>query len=426
MSPREIMAHFWALFLARYSRIAEWQWRFKPKKEPRSRIFEAITAAFGYRAVPAPLRMKLVNGKPHRIIRLPRRFSFIDNPTESLNFIASTVATISQGAPRVFFDQQKQQSMDLCAGALLNVVVKEAKDRFDIKIAGAVPERPYPLIMTVAAGLPAFFHLVEIELPNVTNFFEVGHKSRASGDESSNIEGMGDRLKRYISDACDGLGRPLAPGAISHLGKLIGEVIQNAKEYGDGTWWVAGFTLRHSSAQLAVCHLAFFNFGPTIAETVQRMKNPELSTEIAELIKAHEAKRFFEVSGHPWTRDALWTLFAMQEGVTSHASPNRERGTGTAELITAFQQLGSTLDPTIQPRMCLLSGSTHLLFDGKFPMKLMDGRRIMALNEENRLDLPPSRDAIRRLKRPFPGTLISIRFMLDSRPKTGTFSVVVP
>ena len=70
--------------------------------------------------------------------------------------------------------------------------------------------------------------------------------------------------------------------------------------------------------------------------------------------------------------------------------------------------------------MILLSGSTHILFDGKYQLKEghkgdSNGRLTIAFNQYNDLTRRPDPDYVRSLKGFFPGTLISMRFSVDNR-----------
>ena len=112
--------------------------------------------------------------------------------------------------------------------------------------------------------------------------------------------------------------------------------------------------------------------------------------------------------------DDLWTLYALQGGVSRRNYEKREIGNygqGTANMIQMFQDLGG--DRIARPKMCVLSGSTLVLFDGRYRMVEKNGSRIIAFNRRNDLRKPPDSRCVRHLEHYFPGTLISMRFMLD-------------
>jgi len=101
--------------------------------------------------------------------------------------------------------------------------------------------------------------------------------------------------------------------------------------------------------------------------------------------------------------------------------PEDDRGTGTVQLIEAFQQLHRecAAGDTQEPSMAIISGSTHILFNGKYRMeKDSNGRHIIAFNEKNDLNDPPDEDCVTRLGDvAFPGTIVSLQFNLNPGKK---------
>ena len=95
------------------------------------------------------------------------------------------------------------------------------------------------------------------------------------------------------------------------------------------------------------------------------------------------------------------------------------RGYGTVDMIEFFQRLGQS--PQSQPRMCVVSGRTHIAFDNRYhqmrPQVTQSGetRRIIAFNKDNNLEQPPEAGYVKQLRHFFPGTLIGLRFYLDKR-----------
>jgi hypothetical protein len=199
------------------------------------------------------------------------------------------------------------------------------------------------------------------------------------------------------------------------LSSLITEVIGNAEEHG-GRWYTIAY-FHQSDDRLGHCHIALFNFGRTICESLRELAaSDELKSRIDSLIAKHNERGFLRGLLNPtWEEEALVTLFALQEGVSrlSFTKKGRDRGNGTVNMIEFFNQLAGG-----SQRMCLISGRTYILFDGKFDLEkkvLENGeeRRVIAFNRTNSLEIPPDRDHVRTLPLGFPGTIISIRFDLD-------------
>ena len=142
-----------------------------------------------------------------------------------------------------------------------------------------------------------------------------------------------------------------------------------------------------------------------------------MKRELQELSEVHHKRGLF---GTSWSRENLWTLYSLQEGVSRFRDQpgGSDRGQGTVKLIDFFQRLGKTLDGQ-KPQMCILSGSTHILFDGTYEMRAVtkghEKRQIISFNESNDLWERPDDRYVKSIRGVFPGTLISMSFFLDRK-----------
>ena len=68
--------------------------------------------------------------------------------------------------------------------------------------------------------------------------------------------------------------------------------------------------------------------------------------------------------------------------------------------------------------MCIISGDTQILFDGRYwpSERVAHGEKatVMAFNDANDLHVPPDKANVMSLTKFFPGTLISLRFYLSA------------
>ena len=68
--------------------------------------------------------------------------------------------------------------------------------------------------------------------------------------------------------------------------------------------------------------------------------------------------------------------------------------------------------------MALVSGRTHIAFDGRYLMKEIETpsrelRKTITFNKKHDLGVAPDPTCVRILERFFPGTLLSVRFFID-------------
>jgi hypothetical protein len=377
--------------------------------------------------VPAqPGKLESVAGGKYHAVRPPNCFSFLDNPEDSLAFFHRFVGLIGAGTPALHINQSHNTQIDLCAGTLLNILASEAKSAARTRFSGRFPGKHELVEIVLATGLPKLFNVYDINFPHIEVFQpQKGSKTLGQGHVSSPKEVVGDNLVRYLERCFKHGGYDLSISDKQQLGVMIGEVLGNAEQYGAGEWWISGYMRGPSERPYGDCHLTLINFGPSIAETVSKMLPGPNRTEIEELVALHSKTGFFT---RGWTEESLWTLYALQEGVSGSQdpAPSSRRGAGLTETLCAFARLGRTTDGSGEPKMCILSGQTYIVINQHTIISEdSGGRRIAALNTQNDLRLPPERAFVSSLPLKFPGTLISVRFLLDPRRSSSKVSFVI-
>ena len=357
-------------------------------------------------------------------MQFPENFSFIETPDETLESLWQFMMLARDGAKAINVSQVNISAIDYCANSVLAALALEARASLQTRFRGQFPTNLEVLEIIVATGLPK---VLGVTLPNLPKFRTLplihGGKSGTALDTSSSKEKTAENLVDFLARCVGDYGARLTRDARRRFFELLGEVLANAEDHsGRGDWYVAAYMRRPSPKSIGDCHVVIFSFGQTIEKSLTTLPlDAELRTQIESLVEDHSRRRLLH---RDWTAENLWTLYALQEGVTRYYS-EVDRGHGTAEMIQAFQDLGRSSDLAKQPRMCIVSGRTYILFDGTHSMKLQrvpsgQERRIIAFNTENDLRKPPDAGYIRSLEQTFPGTLISMRFYLDSEYLTGT------
>lgn len=330
---------------------------------------------------------------------------------------------VMSGARRISIDQGATKELDLCAAAVLNALALEAGNRLGVRYQGVFPTSRETREIVLATGLPKALGL-PLAMPPGFLTFELCRGSNAGdlASVSSEKEIQTNKLANYVDTCLRQHGVSFTDLGKAYLASLAGEILGNAEDHStQADWWIAAYLRRERASRVGDCHITIFNFGVSISESLHLLPdNATLRVEIETLIREHRRRKNF-IRRH-FTEENLWTIYALQEGVTRYNDETGltlgHRGTGTADMIEMFQTLGQTRSLDSKPKMCLLSGRTHITFDGRFRMReeqTVDGetRRIIAFNEENDLFKRPDAGAVRTLRGMFPGTLISLRFYLD-------------
>jgi hypothetical protein len=367
-------------------------------------------------------------------IKIPAEFSLIDNPVESIRTIL-TLASVARTNKKIHYvnvDHSKMKKVDLASESILDLVAiemeREAKGRKrKLSFSGFYPSdaslKRYIRAIGIIKNLDVTHEFLPQEQESSLHIFRMRNKRLAKSVSAGSLD-YKDRAVKDFVDHINGclkdVGRQLVPEAIGTLSEYTSEILDNAEEHsGTDDWTIVGYFDNEHPEKL--CEIALFNVGSSIADTFKAL--PEDSFPwggIKKYVHAHLDRGFFSAD---WEMDDLLTLAALQGDIsTKNESAADHRGQGTVEIIRFFQQvyrecLGHSRGCA---RMSILSGSTHILFDGKYEMKPdVNGRNVIAFNKNNSLLEPPDREYVQSL-RPirFPGTVINIRFPMQESQTT--------
>lgn len=362
-------------------------------------------------------------------IRIPKIFSIMDAPADTLNVISKLAAAARTGKKihKVTFDHSRMSNHDLAAETLLGLIAKEfereslSRNR-KLKISGQFP-RNENLVREIRAiglikDLDVKHEQLHKEQEGKLQIFTMCNKNVAakvtSGAAKYN-EIAAKRFVDHVNKCLENINKELTPDAVDLLAVYAGEILANADEHGGlGNWNIRGYF--DGAQDQRICEIVVFNFGKTIAETFLALAPDSYAFQaILPYIEKHMEQGFFTPN---WSKESLITLAALQGDISSkNKDKNTDRGQGTVEMIEFFQKIHKECSTEGSPsaKMAILSGNTHILFDGKYAMcKAPDGRKVIAFNHENSLFSPPDSSYVRTIgPRKFPGTIISIKFSLE-------------
>ena len=344
-------------------------------------------------------------------VRFPRVFSFIENPEPTMSTLEHLArCSCDDRISEIGIHHSRCEIIDHCAEAVATVLADEAHHKHRKNLRGRFPDDPQLRRMVYAVGMPSVLGITQPTEEFIV--YGVRRGKREFSDHTTSCESATTDLVSYIDECLGSLGFRLAVPARARYSNLVSEVITNAEVHSTRPdWWVAAYYRVEESQGWGDCHITVFCFGESLAESLQRL-DPRalLRRKIEQRVKHHRHLGFSK----KWQEDDLWTLFAIQRGVSRQNEETDEvgdRGQGTADLIAAFHDLAGSRVPA---KMCVVSGNTHILFDGRHRIKRnAAGRERIAFNDANSLAAPPDPNYVRHLKRKFPGTLVSLRFALD-------------
>jgi hypothetical protein len=293
-------------------------------------------------------------------LMIPEAFSLIDNYDDALNVIFSLIKLSADPyACRIYIDHSKCTHMELAASALLDVIVMEIRNewrntRHNVSIQGRVPKTGRVLELLKCTGLLKHLRIKGMEAtPEMEKkylHFELlkGRKQKGTMRAASDQEEFADAIAEHI-DRCfqSGAKMALTLETKKKIHNWVGEIIANAEDHSGADEW---FTISYATAieregadaagTIYECQMAVFGFGRSY---FQSLSQPSTPTEIRHLIEGlteHHASKGIFGWNDKFKKEDLWTLYALQDGVTRKTEPGR--GSGTVKMIEAFQTIGRT------------------------------------------------------------------------------------
>ena len=376
-----------------------------------------------------PLLGKGIKRIPYRQINIPNVFSIIDNPAPTLTIIKQ-IATYSRYGIKIkeiLINHNDLKSIDLAAESILDLSIMEI-DR-EVKshnrkllIKGYYPADKRLKRFIKAIGIIKNLEITHEYLPKkeqkdlkIFQMRNSKYSQRDNIDQSDYKESTVVDFVDHINSCLKSNGRALKAESIVQLADYAGEIIANVEDHTSlNDWSIVGYL--DNKHEPHVCEITIFNFGNTMASTLKDLPDEHYTKKIiSPYVDLHKKSGWFTKY---WCENDLLTLIALQGDISSkNSNQEMDRGQGTVEMIEFFQQVHKECvkDNKSCARMAILSGSTHILFDGTYTMTAANNRKIIAFNDDNDLNKIPDKKYVTNLGDIyFPGTIISIRFPLQA------------
>lgn len=356
-------------------------------------------------------------------LKVPPIFCFLQDPEGALRFLGHLRRTLANQAIRsIHLDHKGCKHLGLDASVIMDTMLLEEQARRTRKkirlyLSGTHPDDIGVKNMLRATGILRSINHPDSHLPDPEELRIIrcptlrgdGKKPEASWTRDA----AGTKIIEYFQKCLLLHNVELAPQGVAHMADLVTEALGNSEEHG-GVWYAIGFYVQRKDSDSGTCHLVLFNEGNTIYESMSAPNaSEEIKRRVSALAETHMKRGWFGFGPRvAWDVEALWTLYALQQGVSSKLHERPSRGNGTVEVISAFAELAGP-----GRRMCILSGSSYILFDGQYSLGEStfegDSRQVLAFNSSNDLEQPPDPGCVRALDGRYDGTIISLRFTLE-------------
>ena len=225
----------------------------------------------------------------------------------------------------------------------------------------------------------------------------------------------------YVINSLKRMNKCLTSEKRDDLCIVIGEILINAEEHATTNYrYSIGYFKEEivGNKHLGIFRLVILNFGKTIYEKFKSedCPNKDIVNRMEELSEKYTKRDFFKQS--KFDEETLWTLYALQEGVTSVSSKDYKRGNGSIRFIDSFFNIKGSPDTDNISKMVIASGNSRIIFDGTYRITTQqkDNQsvyKVMAFNDSGSIEDKPDNKFVYKEKYYFPGTLISAKILLN-------------
>jgi len=371
---------------------------------------------------------------------IPETFSLVRKPEESFFFLKSLFkALVFQKHKTIVIDYSKCKYLGLDAQVLMDIIIKEILTFYKVlkrksdtgffrtpEVLGTFGDDDDidKLLFSVgsfvlhAKKLKKYSDIIRYPL---CIFDKEKSVNAVKSAEQKDIDTT--KLVEYVLDCLKRMKITLTPERIEDLCTVIGEILINAEEHSTTSHrFSIGYfkdVVDENSKHYGIFNLVILNFGETIYQKFKQ--NPEVSSDVISKMKRlsqeYTSKSLF--SRRKFEEETLWTLYALQEGVTSTSKKEyKKRGNGSIRFIESFFNIKGTVEEQDSiSKMAILSGHTKITFDGKYGIKskAVNGEmfKVMTFNESGRIEDLPDNEYIEYVPEHFPGTLIAVKLLIE-------------
>ena len=249
-------------------------------------------------------------------------------------------------------------------------------------------------------------------------------KSSSSADiavQASRVERVADQTVRSVNEWLHNLdpSEELTDYGSTNLKTVVTEALNNSERHGrvggDGEWVTAGFMAKRSIAingtviPVHICNIGLMNLGRPMSETI--LEAPEgIRGQLDRYLERHRKTGL--------SNNTLATVFALQDGISrvEQGEKSPTGGTGMMDIVEFANQVGVQHgEEGLDTRVAIVSGDSYIRFSGNYRSGVpsQNGRRLQWFNAGNDVEEPPSRENVKDLPCAFPGTLVTLRFVID-------------
>ena len=369
-------------------------------------------------------------------VLIPEDFSLLNNETDSVNVLRQIIsALLIENNEQVTLNYAQCTHVDLSTQILLDIILMDfvrfrrrcnkiyrGHHRIFPSIAGIeINDKPLQKMM-FSVGSPANLGIQQHDYKDIIKYRLNVHDNSKYKDNQTRMsqkELDTTAMADYVNDCLARMNKELTPEKLDDLCTVIGEILINAEEHSSTKYrFSIGYFNEESQDQkhYGVFRLVILNFGQTIYEKFhsEECPNKVVVNKMKALSKKYTSRMLFMPG--KFEEESLWTLYALQEGVTSIESA--KRGNGSIRFIESFFNIKGTQEQDNVSVMTICSGHTRIFFNGAYSIvhkknEKNEDFRVMTFNKTGNIEDKPDDAFVKYSNYYFPGTFISAKILLN-------------
>jgi hypothetical protein len=380
---------------------------------------------------------KLVKEK----LTVPAKFSFVEDYSGTYAFIKSFISSIYNINGNLNIDFSQCTHIDIAPLLIICTIIRDyirfsnkvrkllPGDIHDYAEVKYIPSKVYEVnrILYTLRILPSIERQPDDKFLDVSTVGMIAEKKTRSHYIENKKGPVCNKIRKYINSCVRKVGLELTSEGETAVDSLLSEVLNNAEDHSEiDEWYVAGVSLHTRDGDeitsqydgVTEVRLVIMNLGFSVYEGFEtsRIENHRVYDVMA-LFYDRATAGLPEDELANYTRENLFTLYALQEGVSriKFMENFESRGNGTMNFIRAFLELGDYENSSsrAKPLMSLISGKTMVLCDTTYKPYKDNTVYKLSLNPENDLSKLPDPDHLRSLPSHFPGTILEARLFFN-------------
>lgn len=388
----------------------------------------------------SPLNIEKIRNSKYKSngrIEMPDNFSVTENPKESYETLQKIIsALLLERYDTLVLDYKGCHNVELGTQVLQDIILKDytvLQKWLQRKHKRVLPhfttsfkaEHIYDESvskMTFSVGSPVNLNIRELYYEDVEKSKLRIHdestfaKLKRTSEEETELEITS--LGEYVVNSLLSVNRELTDDEIETLYDVIGEALVNADDHSTTKYrFSIGYFEKKKidGKDVGIFRLAILNLGRTI---YQKFHDPDCPNQknvdrMRQLSDKYTQKSWW--LPQKFDEETLWTLYALQDGVTSKKT---KRGSGTITIIESFFKMKGNDDHDSLSNMMLVSGSACINFDGTYKIQKKEDENgepmsVMTFNKSGSIEDKPDNTYVYSNDSFFPGTLLSVTLKFD-------------